>query len=38
MQTYTQQLAFLGGIFVAAVVLVGVIVPVLEPIVRLPLP
>jgi len=37
-QTYTQQVALLGGIFVGAVVLVGVIVPVLGPIVRLPLP
>jgi len=37
-QTYTQQVAFLGGIFIAVVVLIGVIVPVLGPIVRLPLP
>jgi hypothetical protein len=37
-QTYTQQVVFLGGIFIGAVVLVGVIVPVLGPIVQLHLP
>ena len=36
--SFTQQIAFLGGIFIGAVVLVAAIVPVLAPIVRLPWP
>jgi hypothetical protein len=38
MQTYTQQVAFLGGIFIGAVVLVAALAPVLGPIVRFAMP
>ena len=34
MQTYTHHVAFLGGIFIAVVVVVAALVPVLQPLVR----
>ena len=37
-QTYTHHVAFLGGVFVAVVVVVAALVPVLQPLVRFTLP
>jgi len=38
MQTYTQQIAFLGGIVIGVVVLAAAVVPVLGPILRFGMP